>query len=101
MPESESSPQRLTPRLTFFICGGLLALFGALCYSAALTKNATFDENVHLPAGWVHLRYGDFRVNPEHPPLWKYWAGLPLVLWHPVKMDPGSERFARVLEDLS
>ncbi len=100
MPETESSPGPLTPRTTFLICAGLLALFGALSYSAAWQKAATFDENVHVPAAWAHLHHGDFRVNPEHPPLWKYWAALPLVVWHPVKMDPAAPQFAVVLQDL-
>ncbi len=86
-------------RITFCVCAGLLLIFAALSYSAAWNKNATFDENVHIPAAWTHLRYGDFRANPEHPPLWKYWAALPLIV-HPPKIDVNDPLFALVLLDL-
>jgi hypothetical protein len=34
---------------------------------------------VHLFAGYSYLKWGDFRVNPEHPPLAKILAALPLL----------------------
>jgi hypothetical protein len=40
----------------------------------------TIDEPVHLLGGYSYLKWRDFRVNPEHPPLVKMWAALPL-LW--------------------
>ena len=27
--------------------------------------------------GWLQVHQRDFRVDPEDPPLWKYWAALP------------------------
>ncbi|HXG51859.1 MAG TPA: hypothetical protein VNN77_10680 [candidate division Zixibacteria bacterium] len=57
----------------------LLLAFMGLSYSAALQKSPTFDEPLHLYAGYSHLRWGDFRVNPEHPPLAKILAALPLL----------------------
>ena len=59
-----------------FLCVALLIAFAALSYSAACTKNSTFDETLHVPAAWASL-HGDFRANPEHPPLWKYFCALP------------------------
>jgi 4-amino-4-deoxy-L-arabinose transferase-like glycosyltransferase len=38
------------------------------------------DEPTHLMAGFSYLDTGDFRLNPEHPPLAKMWAALPLAL---------------------
>jgi 4-amino-4-deoxy-L-arabinose transferase-like glycosyltransferase len=61
----------------------MLLIFGALSYSAAITKNSTYDETLHVPAAWANL-HGDFRMNPEHPPLWKYWCALPTLIW-PIK----------------
>lgn len=37
------------------------------------------DEVAHIPAGYSYLRYGDFRLNPEHPPLIKDLAAFPLL----------------------
>jgi hypothetical protein len=56
----------------------LLALFAACGAWSALGSSATFDETTHLPAGLTYLDRLDFRHNPEHPPLPKMWAALPL-----------------------
>lgn len=37
------------------------------------------DELAHIPAGYSYVRFGDHRLNPEHPPLLKVLAGLPLL----------------------
>ena len=36
----------------------------------------TIDEPYHIAAGASYLRWGDYRLNPEHPPLVKLIAGL-------------------------
>lgn len=35
----------------------------------------TRDEPWHVVAGASYVRYGDYRLNNEHPPLVKLWAG--------------------------
>lgn len=40
----------------------------------------TFDEAAHLAAGYGYWTAGEFRLNPEHPPLLKMLWALPLVL---------------------
>ena len=35
----------------------------------------TVDEPWHIVAGTTYARSGDFRLNPEHPPLAKLWVG--------------------------
>ena len=35
----------------------------------------TIDEAYHIASGVSHVRYQDFRLNPEHPPLVKLWVG--------------------------
>lgn len=42
------------------------------------TKSATVDEPLHLVSAFANRFVGDFRINPEDPPLWKYFATLPL-----------------------
>ncbi len=37
------------------------------------------DELAHIPAGYSYLKFQDYRLNPEHPPLVKMLAALPLV----------------------
>jgi len=35
----------------------------------------TFDEAYHIGAGATYIQTGDFRLNPEQPPLTKLWVG--------------------------
>lgn len=43
----------------------------------------TTDEAVHLIAGYTYLTRQDFRFNPEHPPLIKEIAAIPLLVIKP------------------
>jgi hypothetical protein len=58
-------------------CAALLSLFAAFAWLAAHQKNATYDEPLHTVAAWTLANRHDFRINPEDPPLWQYWAALP------------------------
>lgn len=71
---------RLLPWLVLgAICVGAL-LF--MSYSSA-KEAAITDELAHIPAGYGYVRYLDFRLNPEHPPLLKALSALPLLYLHP------------------
>lgn len=37
------------------------------------------DELAHIPAGYGYVRFLDYRLNPEHPPLLKILSALPLL----------------------
>ena len=67
-----------------------LLLFAALLLTLSLRsarqKSATFDEGLHIPAAYTYAAYGDFRLNPEHPPLVKLLSGLALRCLQP-KVD--------------
>jgi hypothetical protein len=58
---------------------GILALViaAAIVRSAIATSldSFTVDEAYHIGAGVSYVRTGDFRLNPEHPPLVKIWVG--------------------------
>jgi hypothetical protein len=64
-----------------------VAAYAALAVSASRTKSSTFDEPIHLPPGYVSLTLGDHRMNPDHPPLVRRLAALPL-LFMDVRFDP-------------
>ena len=57
----------------------LLALMAVLAGGAALRESVTVDEVSHIAAGVSYLQRLDLRLNPEHPPLPKVVAALPLV----------------------
>ena len=47
--------------------------------SSVAGDSVTMDESSHLPAGYSYIYKADMRINPEHPPLMKDLAGLPLL----------------------
>lgn len=62
--------------LIFFLA--LFALVGcAVVRSSIATRldSFTIDEAYHIGAGAAYVQTGDFRLNPEHPPLVKLWTG--------------------------
>jgi hypothetical protein len=68
------------PRLSYYaLYVAPLVIFVVLSVGSVLQKSPTFDETVHLFAGYSYLRWGDYRVNPEHPPLVKMLAAAPLL----------------------
>jgi len=58
----------------------LLALLAVLAGGAARRESVTVDEVSHIGAGVSYLQRLDLRMNPEHPPLPKVLAAIPLVL---------------------
>lgn len=58
----------------------LLALMAVLAGGAALRESVTVDEVAHIGAGVSYLQRLDMRMNPEHPPLAKVLAAIPLVI---------------------
>lgn len=73
----------LTKRLPEIICAVSLLVMIVNLTSVAAKKSITNDEVVHIPAGYHYWVGGDFRQNPEHPPLIKMWAALPLLVLRP------------------
>ena len=53
-------------------------------------ESLTFDEGNHMFAGYMMWHTGDYGLNPEHPPLVKLLAELPMLgseLWVPPLKD--------------
>ena len=46
----------------------------------------TMDELAHIPAGYGYMHEKDYRLNPEHPPLLKDLAAIPLLFMN-LKFD--------------
>ncbi len=63
----------------------------------ARVNSCTWDEADHTYAGYMQWTHGDFGLNPEHPPLVKFVATLPL-LGMKLKMPPLQDRFYRLQE---
>ncbi len=65
-------------RWHWFLAGAMLATMFGLGVTSSAGDSAIVDEVAHVPAAYSYLHYGDFRLNPEHPPLIKDLAGVPL-----------------------
>ena len=100
MTESAApAKSRMPAGVALAACALLLVAHAGLSFLAARSKSPTYDEPLHALGGWLHLRHHDFRVNPEDPPLWKYWAALPNGA-RAVEADLRSPLFRSVLEDI-
>lgn len=68
---------------------GLIVVQVALVVAMVHRESLTFDEEDHMYAGYMMWTTGDYGLNPEHPPLVKLLATLPLLghkLWTPPMM---------------
>jgi 4-amino-4-deoxy-L-arabinose transferase-like glycosyltransferase len=66
----------------WLVLAGLTALLGLQLWGAVRQWSITSDEINHLHAGYRYITCGDFGWNPEHPPLVKMIAALPLLAMH-------------------
>lgn len=71
----------------------LVGCFALLALSHACTTSAVYDEPPHIASGYAAWRWNDYRFNPEHPPLIKRIAALPLIPLAPLpeEFDPFDE----------
>ena len=57
----------------------ILAVMFFLAVFSIKDDTFTFDETAHVAAGYSYLTQKDYRLNPEHPPLVKDLAAVPLL----------------------
>ena len=76
----------LTRKSVCSIVLGLLAVQAVLVAAMVHRESLTFDEDDHMFAGYMMWKTGDYGLNPEHPPLVKLLAAVPILhrdLWIP------------------
>ena len=61
----------------------LLLAIGLQCVLSMRTETMTFDEPIHLLAGYTYLKTGDFSLIWQHPPLTEVICATPLLLLQP------------------
>ena len=82
-------PRIAVPRIWLLSAAAvLLAVFALELSLSARTESQTFDEPAHMYAGYSYWLRSDFGINPEHPPLVKLAATLPLLLSRPKYPEP-------------
>ncbi len=75
----------MSNRLTNIIAVILLIFVFFIAFFSTKGDSVTMDEASHLPAGYSYLTQKDMRINPEHPPLIKDLAAMPLLFLSGIK----------------
>jgi len=57
----------------------LLIFMGVVAFASVRGDAVTTDESPHIVSGYSYLKLQDMRLNPEHPPLIKDIAAIPLL----------------------
>ncbi|MBI4120093.1 MAG: glycosyltransferase family 39 protein [Parcubacteria group bacterium] len=70
------------------LAGLIITVAVALAIFSVRNDAITTDESPHIPAGYSYLTQKDMRLNPEHPPLIKDLAAVPL-LFQKLNFDAG------------
>ncbi len=72
----------------------VLMFLGELVFSVH-RQSLSWDEGDHIYAGYESWAAGEFGINPEHPPLLKEIATLPLLTMHLSAPPRKSPRFSK------
>ena len=92
----------MTNRRFFVIVAVLLGAMAWMMVVSVEAESQTWDEAMHLAAGYSYWKTGDYRLNPEHPPLGKLLNAIPLLfldvplpVQHPSWIDNDEFRFGQ------
>jgi 4-amino-4-deoxy-L-arabinose transferase-like glycosyltransferase len=81
---------RHRPKFLWLAAVVLLVIQATLALTMVHRESLTFDEGDHMFAGYMMWKAGDYGLNPEHPPLVKLLATIPILsdhLWVPPPRD--------------
>jgi len=66
-------------KLDMLLAAFLLTVMAVSAFSSSWGDTLTYDEDAHIGAAVSYITQKDMRLNPEHPPLVKDLAALPLL----------------------
>ena len=95
-PRGAYSGAVIPSRLQWILVVAALSLFVGLGVSSLNLDSATFDEGKHLPVGYAFLKLGDYRFDPDNPPLGRMLAATPL-LFMDVRVDREDRTYRQAL----
>jgi hypothetical protein len=76
--------QKISSSLAWWALALICVASFSLMFWASRTDSAIDDELAHIPAGYGYVSQLSYDLNPEHPPLVKALAMLPVLLFeHP------------------
>ncbi len=79
-------------KLTKIIAVTIIVAATVLAVTSSWNDSIIVDEVPHIGAGYSYLEKGDMRLNPEHPPLAKDLAAIPLLFLN-LKQDAFNTKF--------
>lgn len=85
---------RLSTLFRWLLIALMLIAAGIFMLHAARGDSAVQEELANIPAGYSYVKYLDYRLNPENPPLVKILAGLPDFFFN-FKFPVGSPNWER------
>ncbi len=71
----------------------LLAVMAGILFFGAWKNSGIIDELAHIPAGYSYATLRDLRLNPEHPPLVKWFSGVTARLGENFNFPAGDPLF--------
>lgn len=89
---NSSALSRRQQTLVLGAAAALLLLFAMQVFSVVKQESLSWDEGDHIFAGYMGWKTHDYGFNPEHPPLMKAIATIPL-LGLPLKVPADQHRF--------
>lgn len=69
----------------------IILVSGMFMIWSSSEESAIMDELAHVPAGYGYVKYLDYRLNPEHPPILKALSALPLIFIKNLKFPENSK----------
>lgn len=75
--------RRLVTYKVEILCATILLAMAFVLVTITARKSITCDEIVLIPSAYYHLVTNDVQLIPQHPPLCKLLAGLPLLFLQP------------------
>jgi 4-amino-4-deoxy-L-arabinose transferase-like glycosyltransferase len=75
------------PKYFWLAAVALLVFQASLALTMVHRESLTFDEDDHMFAGYMMWKASDYGLNPEHPPLVKLVATVP-ILWDHLWVPP-------------
>src|ERR1700749_655905 len=79
----------------YWVPGAVILLLLVLLTEVGLStrqESLSWDEGDHIYSGYMNWKHGEYSLNPEHPPLVKLVATLPLLPLD-LKVAPRQGRF--------
>ena len=85
-----SIKEKIFYKFSVFVLIFILIFSFLLMFLSSIKESATMDELAHIPSGYSYVKFLDYRLNPEHPPLLKALSGIPLLFLNlnfPIQSD--------------